>query len=129
MAPKATPLWDFFSLESLQPHIARCNTCGKNISRGKEGATKLNNGGMIAHLRSLHKDQFTKYKEAEGQGKKIDPKDETLRGTVPLFSLKNHAERKQFLKLVMQCSIVQCSAANYCNSTVQYSRVHCSSIN
>ena len=49
---------------------------------------------------------------AEGQGKKFDPKDQTLRGTVPLFSLKNHAERKQFLKLVIQCSIVQCSAAN-----------------
>ena len=32
---------------------------------------------------------------------------------MPLFSLKNHAERKKFLKLVMQslCSIVQCSAA------------------
>jgi hypothetical protein len=115
MAPKATPLWDYFSLDSSQPHIARCNNCGKNISRGKEGAAKLINGGMI--------------KESEGQGRKIDPKDETLRGTVPLFSLKNHVERKQFLKLVMQCSIVQCSAANYCNSTVQYSRVHCSSVN
>ena len=85
---------------------------GKNISRGREGATKHNNGGMIAHLRSLHKNSFKKYKESKGQGKKIDPKDQTLRGTVPLFSLKNHAERKQFLKLVIQCSIVQCSAAN-----------------
>ena len=43
-------------MESSQLHIARCNSCGKNISRGKEGATKLNNGGMIAHLWSLHKD-------------------------------------------------------------------------
>ena len=73
-----------------------------------EGATKLNNGGMIAHLRSLHKDQFTKYKEAKRQGKKIDPEEETLRGTVPLFSLKNHAERKQYK------AVQSSTAANYC---------------
>ena len=68
MTPKATQLWDFFSLESTQPHIAWYNDCGKNFSRGMEGATKLNNGGMIAHLRCLHKDNFKKYKESEGQG-------------------------------------------------------------
>jgi hypothetical protein len=73
MAPKARPFWDSFSAESTHPHIARCNECRKTISRRKEGATKLNNGGMIAHLRSLHKDSFNKYKESEGQGKKIDP--------------------------------------------------------
>ena len=70
MAPKASPLWDYFLAESTQPHIARCNECGKTISRGKEGATKLNNGGMIAHLRSLHKDSFNKYKESKRQDKK-----------------------------------------------------------
>jgi hypothetical protein len=63
---------------------------------------------MINHLQRLHKENFVIYKEkeSEGQGKKIDNKDETVRGTIPLFSLKNHSERKQYLKLV-QCSTMQ----------------------
>ena len=67
MAPKATMLWDLFLMDTTQPHIARCKDCGKNISWGREGATKLNNGDMIAHLWSLHKDNFQKYRAGAGQ--------------------------------------------------------------
>ena len=31
---------------------------------------------------------------------KVDPKNECVRGTVPLYSLKNKNERREFLKLV-----------------------------
>ena len=111
MAPKVTPLWEHFTLQQDQPHIARCHYCEKTISREKEGSNRLNNGGMIKHLQRLHKECFKLYKEKESEGQqKKDSKDETVRGTVPLFSLKNHSERKQFLKLVMKCSIVQRSA-------------------
>ena len=90
---------------------ARCHYCEKTISRGNEVTMRLNNGGMINHLQRLHKECVKLYKEKESEGQqKKDSKDETVRGTVPLFSLKNHSERKQFLKLVMKCSIVQRSA-------------------
>ena len=50
IAPKASPFWDYFPLESTQPHIALLSamSLGKNISRGREGATKLKNRGLIA---------------------------------------------------------------------------------
>ena len=54
LAPKATLLWNYFLLDSSQLHIARCNNSGKGKGKeGKEGATKLNNGGMIAHLENI----------------------------------------------------------------------------
>ena len=37
MAHKATPLWDYFLLESTQLHIAWCNNCRMNISGGGKG--------------------------------------------------------------------------------------------
>ena len=44
IAPKASYFWDYFLLESSQPHIAHCNDGGGKIPGG---ATKLNNGGMM----------------------------------------------------------------------------------
>ena len=88
MAPRTSQLWEHYTQEEGTPHIARCKYCSKTISRGKEGTTKPNNGGMINHLQRMHQDAFTAYKESEDRTKKIDTKDETVRGTIPLFSLK-----------------------------------------
>ena len=81
------------------PHKATCNICNKEMTRGKEGSKTLGNKTMGAHLKSQHTMAFQKYEEAR-TNKVSDPKDETVRGTVPLFNLKNHAERAEFLALV-----------------------------
>ena len=63
-------------------HVALCNICNKDISRGKAGISKpnktkvaYNNGGMINHLQRRHLDAYTKYREAgEKDGEDNDRK-------------------------------------------------------
>ena len=88
-------------------HLANCNTCGKVITLGKADTAKgsLSYSGMARHLK-VHKEQFKLYQELEAaRGKAVtvqqeDLKDETTRGTVPIFNISNHRERQQFLSKV-----------------------------
>ena len=86
-------LWEHFKAKEGAPHKAVCNLCSKEISRGKEGRKSLGNKSMNTHLKTQHPAAFKEYETA-------DPKDETVRGSVPIFSLKNQGERDEFLKLV-----------------------------
>ena len=97
---KTSSIWAFYTQQEGAQHLARCKTCDKVISRGKAGCKTPNNGGMLNHLQRIHKDDYQKYKAGEEAKKTVDVKDETVRGTIPLFKLKNHAERREFQKLV-----------------------------
>ena len=59
----------------------------------------MGNKTMNGHIKTKHLMAFQQYEEAR-TNKVSDPKDETVRGTVPRFNLKNHAERAEFLALV-----------------------------
>ena len=96
---KTSGLWAYFTCQEGAEHIALCTLCNKTISRGKAGCTQHNNGGMIHHLERIHKDQYMMYKLGQTH-KKVDMHDDTVRGTIPLFKLKNHTEGQEFLKLV-----------------------------
>jgi hypothetical protein len=108
-------LFHFF-LDYLSPFLHLCSTgdfrkvlclhCGTTISRGSEltPRKKCYNRGMQAHIESKHKDLLSLVIEAQARLKpgerKIDPKDETVRGPVPLFNLRTQADREAFMKLV-----------------------------
>ena len=86
---------------------ATCNHCGRVIKRGVENAprAKCYNRGMQAHIETQHKDLVVDIREAQAELKpgerRRDPKDETVRGTVPIFDLRTHGDRRSFLKLVV----------------------------
>ena len=82
MKPRTSSLWGFFTCKDGAEHVALCNICKKDISRGKAGISKpnktkvaYNNGGMINHLQRRHLDAYTKYREAgEKDGEDNDRK-------------------------------------------------------
>ena len=92
-------LWEHYQAVEGSPHKTTCNYCGREISRGKEGGKNLGNKAMNTHLRNKHPEAFNEYEAARNKTT-MDHKDETVRGSVPLFNLKNHGERAEFLKLV-----------------------------
>ena len=92
-------LWEHFKTVEGSPHKAICNYCDLVVLRGKEGGKSLGNKTMNNHLKKIHPDAFNEYEVARNK-KTSDPNDETRRGSVPLFNLKNHGERAEFLKLV-----------------------------
>ena len=92
-------LWDHFTLKEGAPHKATCNHCSQEMTRGKEGSKSLGNKTMNGHLKTKHPMAFQQYEEAR-TNKVSDPKDESVRGVVPLFNLKNHSKRADFLALV-----------------------------
>lgn len=79
-----------------------CHHCGKEVRRGKVGSAKKDcgNNGMQQHLNRHHKDAMEEIKEArarssaEAVGKVLDPRDESVRGTVMLFNLNNNLKRQ-----------------------------------
>ena len=61
---------------------------------------------MQTHLQSAHKEEYETVRTVQAVAAesantpKVDPKNECVRGTVPLYSLKNKNERREFLKMV-----------------------------
>ena len=61
---------------------------------------------MQTHLQSAHKEKFETIMTAQAVAAdsanpaKVDSKNKCVRGTVPLYSLKNKNELREFLKLV-----------------------------
>ena len=98
---------DFFMATGAYTKVDRRLACGKVITLGKADTAKgsLSYSGMARHLK-VHKEQFKLYQELQAaRGKAVtvqqeDLKDETTRGTVPIFNISNHRERQQFLSKV-----------------------------
>ena len=104
----------------------RCLHCNKEVRRGKEGCStrEASNSGMASHMRSKHSGEaiqvviltFTlnswKIHSSQVQQRlnaarrsstelNEDKKDETVRGSLPLFKLRSQADREAWRKLVM----------------------------
>jgi hypothetical protein len=57
--PKSSAVWEYFTIKLSQSHIAVCNVCQKNITRGAPGKPKdFSTSNLIAHLRSMHRTEF-----------------------------------------------------------------------
>ena len=78
------------------------------MRRGKVGQAKgeCGNRGMQQHMERMHKDEMEGVKRAQAEataaatGRVYDARDETVRGTVPLFNLKTRAHRAAFMKKI-----------------------------
>ena len=96
--------------------LARCLHCDQIVRRGKVGcsARETSNSGMAHHMRSKHTGsvlncafstaivttQVQRRVDAAKEAKKtVDPKDETVRGSLPLFKLRSREDREQWRKL------------------------------
>lgn len=102
MKPKTSVLWEHCKEKLDAAHIVICDHCSMEIKRGKADSSRASwtLKTFKYHLEKKHPNAFKKVEEKQSNdGVKIDPKDETVRGTVPLFSLKNHKERQMFLKV------------------------------
>ena len=104
MAPQTSPLWDHFVIPDGDYRKAKCLHCETVVSRGgpETPRSKCYNRSMQVHMEVKHKEELTKVleKRAERKELKKDSKDETVRGTLPIFSLKNKEQKAAFLKLV-----------------------------
>ena len=101
--------------------MVRCNLCHLEVSRGGPKSTKSswNNKNLQRHLERKHPDAMQgvmESRELSLRGK-VDPKDETVRGTIPLFTLDNHAKKKAFLSMVstayVQYIVIKCVVMHY----------------
>jgi hypothetical protein len=126
--PKSSLLWEHGKEKPEEPHLIVCDYCAQEVKRGNAGSSR--SGWTMKnfqyHMEKKHTEVFKKMKEKKDKvAVKIDPKDETVRGTVPLFNLRNHQERKDFLKRVCITSLslktnfplfpgVPCTAGRHC---------------
>ena len=81
-----------------------CNHCGVQLSRGSTTAPKekWHNKIIDNHLKRVHPDIMKEVCEARGnKGEKVkDLRDETARGAIPIFNLRNRKEKDAFLSQV-----------------------------
>ena len=64
---KKNPIWDHFTMDILQDHLATCNYCQQKISRGKPGgaAKGRTTTSMDRHLASKHKEEFKEFEASK----------------------------------------------------------------
>ena len=61
---------------------------------------------MQQHVERIHRENLAGIQEAravltaKAMGRLYDPKDETVRGTIPLYNLRNQTQRKSFLERI-----------------------------
>ena len=63
---------------------------------------KWHNKTMDNHLKRLHPDKMKEVSESRATigEKPMDPRDETVRGCIPIFNLRNRKEKNSFLSQV-----------------------------
>ena len=103
--PKSSLLWEHGKEKPGEPHLIVCDYCAQVVRRGKADSSR--SGWTMKnfqyHIEKKHPEVFRKMKDKKAEiadTKIADTKDETVRGTVPLFNLRNHRERQDFLKRV-----------------------------
>ena len=81
-----------------------CNHCGVQLSRGSTTAPKekSHNKIMDNHLKRVYPDIMKDVCETRGnkEEKVKDLRDETARGAIPIFNLRNRKEKDAFLSQV-----------------------------
>merc|ERR1719239_48475 len=104
---QASPWWTHFQVVNDDFRLVQCLHCNKLVRRGKAGCSprETSNSGMATHIRSRHPEQANQVQRVidaarEGAGEPIDKKDETVRGSLPLFKLRSKADREKWQKLI-----------------------------
>ena len=96
--------WDYKNSTLGTPRLVTCNHCGVQLSRGGPMApkNKWHNKTMDNHLKRIHPEKMKEVGEARGTlvEKPTDLKDETARGCIPIFNLRNRKEKDSFLSRV-----------------------------
>ena len=101
-----SPLWNHFTLPDENFRKALCNHCGALVQRGQPDAprNKCWNRNMQSHITKEHPEIMVEVaqeqRKSKGSKRLKDPRDESRRGTVPLFNLRNQADRADFIKRV-----------------------------
>ena len=60
---KKSPIWDYFSIDDDQTHIAVCKECRHKVSRGGKNTKSYNTTNLIQHLKANHSEQFKIFQE------------------------------------------------------------------
>ena len=63
---KESLVWSYFYIHSEKENLATCNLCKKDVSRGKEGASKKNfsTHPLNKHLELYHQSEWQQVKKA-----------------------------------------------------------------
>ena len=111
MAPrKKSPLWKHFTLVNNDFRLASCNYCGYVARRGGENSPKSKcvNRAMQVHIRKCQLSIMSEVQQEQEALKSLqttDVHDESCRGTVPLFNLRNNSERTKFIRMVIYSEV------------------------
>ena len=106
MAPKKSPLWQHFEMPDGNFRKAVCNHCAKIVTCGGENVPKSKcvNRTMHSHMQKMHPDIMVEVAREQEilkyPSQTIDPRNESVRGTIPIFNLRTQTERARFIKLV-----------------------------
>ena len=106
MAPRnKSPLWKHFTLVNNDFRLASCNYCGYVARRGGENSPKSKcvNRAMQVLIRKCQPSIMSEVQPEQETLKSLqttDVHDESCRGTVPLFNLRNNSERTMFMRMV-----------------------------
>ena len=63
MLKKKSPIWDYFTIDDDQTHIAICKECRHKVSRGGKDTKSYNTTNLIQHLKANHSEQFKIFQE------------------------------------------------------------------
>lgn len=72
MTSFSSPYWDYFKIIPEDQSTAECKLCGVAISRGGKTAKTYTTSGLSNHLKSKHKEEFSKCEE-KTQKRKLPP--------------------------------------------------------
>ena len=103
--PKKSPLWNHFTLVNDDFRLASCNYCGHVARRGGDNTPKSKcvNRAMQSHITKCQPDIMNQVAREQVLLKNVpknDVMDESVRGSVPLFNLRNSSERASFMGMV-----------------------------
>ena len=103
--PQKEPTLENFSIIDDNFRLASCNYCGHVARRGRDDTPKSKcvNRAMQSHIKKCQPDimnEVAKEQVALKNVPKSDVNDESVRGCVPLFNLRNHSERASFMGMV-----------------------------
>ena len=106
MSRGTSPLWNHFTIPDGNFRLAKCNHCSVVVQRGTENAPrgKCYNRNMQKHMVKYHEElmEIAKTQAAVKlqRPKKIDQRDESVRGNIPIFNLRSQEDRAAFIRKV-----------------------------
>ena len=93
-----SPIWGYFVKVVATPHMAECNTCKGNVSRGSKNPKHMTNTNMKNHLRQKHGDLYISFlktdKENNEEKKRVAEEENDETGP---FNLGKKEQKTDFL--------------------------------